>query len=54
MKLVIIQIDGSVVMPILEILASSTAIKLFGFLMDKVVEYPKNMGTDKEIEGLLR
>ncbi len=37
---------------IIELLTSSTATRLAGYLMDKVIEYSKNKGTDKEVEGL--
>lgn len=37
---------------ILELITSGTATRLAGYLMDKVVEYSKNKGTDKEIESL--
>lgn len=39
-------------MVILELLTTSTATRFAGYLMDKVVEYSKNKGTDKEIESL--
>jgi hypothetical protein len=43
---------GCVVMPILEILTSSTAATVAKFLIEKVVEYKKSKGTDKEVEIL--
>lgn len=39
-------------MPILEILTSSTAATVAKFLIEKVVEYKKNSGSDKEVEIL--
>jgi hypothetical protein len=39
-------------MPILEILTSSTAASVAKFLIEKVVEYKKNKGSDKETESL--
>gem|GEM_PF-4282674 len=39
-------------MPILEILTSSTAASIGKFLIEKVIEYKKNIGSDKEVESL--
>lgn len=39
-------------MPILEILTSSTVATVAKFLVEKVVEYKKNSGSDKEVETL--
>jgi len=40
------------IMPILELLTSSTAASIGKFLIAKVIEYKKNMGSDKEVESL--
>lgn len=46
------KIDWKVEMPILELLTSSTAASIGKFLIDKVIEYKKNTGSDKEAESL--